>query len=122
MEISALVEKYFEQIEVEDTDFIPVDDAVSDAAYILLQIPINMVREYQSLKNRTEKLPDGVEFWKETGLVNRLQNYKKRFYFEHAPLLDILCYLKGEIWGEFYSCNSEKIRLEITEIPEFHSE
>lgn len=121
MEISELVEKYFEQIEVEDTDFIPINDAVSDAAYILLQLPIDMIKEYQALKNRTEKLPDSVEFWKETGLVKRLRNYKE-CNVGHAPLGDILDYLKEKVWGEFYSCNSKRIRLDITEIPEFHQE
>ncbi len=123
MGIPELVNKYFEQIEVENTDFVPVDNAVSDAAYLLLVLPIKMLKEYQKFKGSRKKLPDGAKFWKETGLARRLRDSKKYPRAVDAPLNDILDYLGGDVWGNYQELdNPSKIRLSITEIPEFYKE
>ena len=127
MDINSLMDKYFEQIEVEDADYVPFDDAKSDAAYILLNIPVAMLKEYLKLKGLKRKLPDGVKFWKETGLCKRLGNseehikqFRSRNHlndpFETFP--DFLDGLTGDVQGDYQELNSsEKIRLSITEIP-----
>ena len=120
--INTLIEKYLEQIQIEDVDYVPVDGALSDAAYLLLNIPLPMLQEYSKLKGQTTELPDGAEFWRETGLGNRLRNVDKHSR-SHEPLEDILEFLGGEIWGEYYNLgNSERIRLSITEVPEFYEQ
>jgi len=123
MNMQELVDKYFEQIEVEDTAFVPIDDAVSDAAYLLLNLPMQMLKEYQILKGSRKRLPDGAEFWKETRLVTRLRNSAKYQNVGREGLNDILDYLGGKVWGTYQELrNSERIRLDITEIPEFYPE
>lgn len=120
--INTLIEKYFDQIQIEDTDYVPFDGALSDAAYLLLNIPISMLREYSKLKGQTN-LPDGAEFWKEAGLRKKLRDSDKISRQSHEPLKDILEFLGGEVWGEYQHLgNSERIRLSITEIPEFYEE
>ncbi len=121
MDIDKLVDKYFNQIEIEDTDFVIVNDAVSDAAYLLLNVPTAMLKEYSQLKNQKEELPDGAEFWKETGLGKKLRNIECNYTGGHVSLPDILDYIEeGDVWGDYQELNSsEKIRLSITEIPEF---
>ena len=124
MDISELTDKYLEQIEVEDTDYEAVNDAVSDAAYLILILPVEMLSEYQQLKGDTGgEFPDGAEFWKETGLLGRLRTSGKIPTHAHAPLNDILEYLGGEVWGDYQSLNdSKRIRLQITEVPKFYPE
>jgi hypothetical protein len=127
MSIKSLVDKYFEQIEVENADYVPFDDAKSDAASILLNVPITMLKEYLQLKRQRKKLPEGAEFWKETGLCSRLKSSKKHIKqfrsvnhlhdsFEKFP--DFLDGLTGEVQGDYQELGSkERIRLSITEIP-----
>lgn len=115
-----LVDQYFDQIEIEDTNFVAVNDAVSDGAYLLLNLPTNMLREYQELKGQGERWPDGAEFWKVTGLGRRLRNSEKYYGQGHAPLNDILDYLEGEVQGDYQELlTTERIRLGIIEIIEF---
>ena len=124
MDLRQLVETYFDQIEIEDANFIPVDDAVSDAAYLLLNIPTEMLNAYSKLKDQNRELPDGAEFWKETGLQNKLRTSDKYHGQGHVSnLSDVLDYLGGKVWGEYRKLNSpERIRLGITEVPEFYSD
>lgn len=123
MRIPELVEKYFEQIEVEDTAFVPIDNAVSDAAYLLLNIPTKMLREYKKLKGSRKRLPDGAKFWKETELVIRLRDSARFQNVGREGLNDILDYLGGKVWGTYQELNNpDRIRLDITEIPEFYPE
>lgn len=121
MRIPELVEKYFEQIEVEDTAFVSIDDAVSNATYLLLNIPAEMLIKYQELEGSGKRLPDGAEFWKKTGLVTKLRNSAKYQDVGRERLNDILDYLEGNVWGSYQELNTpNRIRLDITEIPEFH--
>ena len=124
MGIDTLADKYFDQIRIEDTDFVPIDDAVSDAAYLLLNVPIKMLKEYLQLEGQNKKLPDGAEFWKETGLGKRLRNIEHSYTGGRVSLSDILDYIEeGDVWGDYQELNfSEKIRLSITEIPEFYDD
>ncbi len=124
MNMNQIVDTYFDQIEIEDADFVPVDDAVSDAAYLLLNIPTEMLRAYLRLKGQNRELPDGAEFWKETRLGSRLRTSDKYHGQGHVShLSDILDYLDGKVWGEYQKLNSpERIRLDITEVPEFYSD
>ncbi|MBD3249825.1 hypothetical protein GF336_07295 [Candidatus Woesearchaeota archaeon] len=122
MSMDTLMERYFDQIEIEDADFVPIDDAKSYAAYLLLDIPTEMLKEYLRLKGQNRELPDGAEFWKETGLGNLLRNSDKYHGQGHVShLSDILDYLESNVWGEYQRLNSqERIRLDITEVPEFY--
>ena len=121
--INTLIEKYFNQIQIEDTDYVPVNGAVSDAAYLLLNIPIQMLQEYSKLKGQNTELPDGAEFWRKTELRKRLKNSDRYPSRGHEPLEDILDFLGGEVWGEYQRLgNSERIRLSITEVPEFYED
>jgi hypothetical protein len=122
MDINKLVERYLNDIEIEDVDFEPVDNAIHDAAYLCLNIPINMLREYQELKGEDiNELPDGAEFWKETQLVKKLRTEEFSKILSHQPLYDILDFLNGEVWGNYQELNqpTDRIRLSITEVPEF---
>ncbi len=121
MDMNQLVDTYFDQIEIEDTNYVPINDAVSDAAYLLLNIPTAMLKEYLRLNGQNRELPDGAEFWKKTGLGKRLRISGKYHSQRHAPLNDILDYLDGDVWGEYQRLNSsERIRLDIREVPEFY--
>lgn len=115
------MEKYFSQIEIEDADFVSWDNAKSDAAYLLLNVPVTMLKEYMRMKGQNKKLPNGAEFWKETGLVRRLKDSDKYHGQGHVMFLpDVLDYLEGEVDGNYQELNDpERIRLSITEIPEF---
>jgi hypothetical protein len=122
MNIKELVGKYFGQIEIECTNFVPVNDAVSDAAYLVLSLPAEMLREYQRLKGREEQMPDGTEFWKEIELVRTLRKCEKYPARMHAPLSDILDYLGGEVWVAYQQSNNpDRIKLSITEVLEYSS-
>ncbi|MCK4730722.1 MAG: hypothetical protein KAT28_05380 [Candidatus Aenigmarchaeota archaeon] len=119
MSIDALVDKYFEQIAIEVTAYVPVDDAVSDAAHITLNLPLAMLREYSKLKGLDEELPDGAKFWKEINIIKRLRDSGKFIYHEYQLLRDILDFLGDDVEVTYQKYDSEKIRLDITEIPEF---
>ena len=75
------------------------------------------------LKNQEGELPDGTTFWKETQLGQRLRDvskvYNNKYEKGHESLRDILDFLEGKVWGEYYSFNTSKIRLSITEVPNF---
>ena len=121
MNMNQLVDTYFDQIKIEATDYVRVDYAASNAAYLLLNIPTAMLKEYLRLKCQNGELPDGAEFWKETGLGKRLRNSDKDRGQEHKQLEDVLDYLGGDVWGEYQELNSPgEIWLAITEIPEFY--
>ena len=120
MNVNDLVDKYFKQIAIEVIDYVPVDDAIHDAAYITLNIPLEMLKEYSKLKGLSEELPDGAEFWDETNLVKRLRDSDKSILHKYQPLGDILDSLGEDVEGIYQKLiSSERIRLDITEIPEF---
>ena len=121
MGMQELVDKYFNQIEVAYTDYVPVSDAKSDAAIITLEIPSAMVREYQRLKGSRKRFPDGVEFWRETGLLSRLEKSDKVPGRAHSntTLGDVLDYLGGKCWADFARISKDKVELSLTEVPEF---
>lgn len=118
MSMDALMRKYFDEIEIEDADFIPVNDAESDAACLLLNVPTEMLREYLVLKGQDRELPDGAEFWRETGLGNLLRASNKYRGQGHVSYLsDVLDYLEGDVFGEYLKLGSqERIVLDITEV------
>lgn len=122
MKVRELVDKYFGEIEVESAEFIPYDEAKSDVAYLLLNIPVAMFKEYLILKGQTKgKFPEGAEFWRETGLGKRLRNSNKDHGQGVSPLLDILDFLEGDVQIDYQDLfSSEKIRFEIMEIPELY--
>ena len=121
MNFDELVDKYFEEIEIGDTDYLPEDDCEYDIAYILLRIPLDMLRDYQRLKGRKEKeLPNGSEFWLETKLCEKLMDSNKYNGQGHEPLEDILEFLEVDVnfnYQELGQHNSRRIRLSISEIP-----
>ena len=119
MDIQTLVDKYFGLIEIEDTDYVPVDDAVSDAAYLLLDIPIAMLEEYARLHDQ-KMPPNGEEFWKETQLASRLRNSGKYRGQGHEPLSDILDFLEGDVAVHYQSLSPSVMRMSVYEIPRFH--
>lgn len=118
-----LVDKYIDQIRIEDTDYVLIDDSIGpDAAMILLKIPIEMLKEFQRI-NYKEGLPDPIEFWEKTELVRRLRSDEPSLV-GHADLRDILKWLDGtNLSAEYQELNSsEKIRLMVTEIPKEYPE
>lgn len=123
MDVGELVDNYFDRIEIEDCDYVPVDDATHDAAYLLLSLPMEMLREYCRLRDIGGDLPDGAEFWRESGLLERLRNSDKYHGQGREPLPDILDFLGGDVWGTFQGPSSrEQIRLDVTEVPEFYKD
>lgn len=131
--MNKLVDKYFDQIQVESTEYLDGDDVGCDAAYLLLQLPIQMLRDYQELRKsgyvefpvgkldniQLEKLPEGVQFWKETGLKERLQESCKYVIGSYESLDDILIFLGGNVSVDYQNIHSsERIRMSITEIVE----
>jgi len=121
MTMQELVDRYFNQIKVTYTDYVPINDAKSDAATITLEIPSEMIREYQRLKGSRKRLPDGAEFWKETGLLERLKSSNKVPERAHSntTLGDVLDYLGGKCWVDFARTSKDRVELSLTEIPEF---
>jgi len=121
-EISDILDKYFDQIEVEDIDYVPWDDAVSDVAYLLLIVPTAMLQEYLRLKGQNKNLPDGAEFWKATNLRERLRHSNKYHGQGREPLGDILDFLGRDVQADYQELHDHgRIRLSIYEIPtEFH--
>ncbi len=119
--MNELLDKYFDQIEIKDADFVPIDNAKSDVAWLYLIIPTKMLREYSTLKNKNKKLPDGAEFWKETGLGEKLRNSDKYHGQGHVCFLtDILDYLDGKVSVNYYKFDSKiMIGFDIAETPEF---
>lgn len=121
MSVEEIVDKYFPKIELEDTDYVIVDDAKSDAAYILLQVPRAMLREYLALKGQSKDLPDPVEFWQDSNLVKKLRGSDKYHGQGHEHLVDMLDFLGGEVTAYYQALhNSDMMRLAITEVPEFY--
>ncbi len=123
MSVEQIVNKYFPQIQVEYTEYVPIDDAKSDAATISLRVPTAMLREYLTLKGQTKELPDPVEFWTDSGLVGKLRGSDKQVEGQHETLRAILDFLGGKVTGNYQRLNTqEAIRLSITEVPEFHKD
>ena len=117
MDMNTLVEKYFDQIEIEDADFESTDNGKPYPAYLTLIIPMAMLKEYLRLKGQNKKLPDGAEFWKETGLGRRLRNFDKYPERRHGTYLnDILDYLEGNVLGDYQKLYTPgRMRLSIHE-------
>jgi len=125
MEMEKLVDKYFDEIEIESAEFIPYDEAKSDAAYLLLNIPMAMLMEYLKLKSQTKrKFPDGVKFWKETGLGKRLLSSDKyQGQGTVSSLSDVLDFLEDDVQVDYQDLSySEKIRFAVIEIPELYQD
>jgi hypothetical protein len=123
MDYKALIDRYIKDLEVEDVDYVPVDDCSHDAAYLLLNLPTGMLREYSRMANGNDnQLPDGVSFWRETGLGLRLQEVDRKKVRTHEPLADILEVLnaKGVALDARYQefADKKRIRLSIEEMPE----
>ncbi|NOQ37916.1 hypothetical protein GQ472_03425 [archaeon] len=115
-ELDNLMDKYLDKIFIEYVDYEPVDDAVSDAAMITLNVPLEMLKDYQALKGQDQDLPDPAEFWKDTQLAKLLKDCDKVFH-QREPLLDILYFLDGDVDGEYQKLQDpERIRLEIYEV------
>jgi len=124
MRMQELVDRYFNQIEVTYTGYVPISDAKSDVATITLEIPFAMIREYQRLKDSRKRLPDGAEFWRETGLLTRLKNSDKVSRHAHfdTTLSDVLDYLGGKCWVDFARMSKDKVKLSVTEVPDFYED
>lgn len=123
MTIQELLDKYWDQIDVEESDYIAFDNAKHDAAYLLLSLPLPLLREYQVLKSDSKELPDAAEFWKETGLGERLGHSERVYKRGHEPLKDILSFLQGKIRVTYETSGGpDRIFLDVTEIPEFYEE
>jgi hypothetical protein len=118
-EMQKLVDTYFPQIEVTYTDFDPwhkVGDGNSDAAVLRITVPKEMLDKYSSMTGLQKGLPNGVEFWKETKLAERLREYKGRISGEHAPLLDILDFLRRSVQVDYSGPFDSKVDISICEI------
>lgn len=123
MSVEQIVGKYFPQIQVEYTEYVPMNEAKSDAATITLRVPTAMLREYLASKGQTKELPDPVDFWVDSGLVNKLRGSNKQVESQHEPLDDILDFLGGEVTGSYQGLAvQEQIKLSITEVPEFYTD
>ena len=119
MDITYLVDKYFKKIEIEDADFVPINNFSSEVPYLSLILPIEMLKEYSRIINQEDKLPDGKEFWKKTDLENKLKNSDKYHGQGHITFLsDVLCYLEENSEVRYEKLNSsEKIRMTIKGTP-----
>lgn len=114
-QIQDLVDKYFDLIEIEDTNFI--DNPEYNLAYLLLNVPTALLKEYSAMKNQ-KKLPDPAEFWEQTKLGDRLKKSCKYTGQGHEPLLDILEFLEGQVQGNYQELHTpDRIRMSITELP-----
>src|SRR3989339_2115966 len=91
-----LVDKYFDQIEIEYTDFDFPYGGFPDSAYLQLNVPTEMLLQYNRKRNKKRGLPRGAKFWKESDLVERLRNSDKYHGQGNNPLSDILDYLHGD--------------------------
>lgn len=117
MSMIELAKKYFDQIKVDRTDFIPIDDCAvdCDAAELVLEIPRAMLREYSRIKTGTNRYPDPAEFWKETGLADLLRGSDKKIgwhCYAKVPLDDALDYLRGsELFVEYQGSHDPKTKL-----------
>ncbi len=114
-EIATLVERYLSQIEVEDVDYVPWNDASHDCAYLLLKIPKPFLQEYLAISGETTKMPDGEKLWQETALREKLGS--KIPLKEHEPLADILEFLGGKVQVDYQDCG-ERVRMSICEYPQ----
>lgn len=114
-QISNLIEKYFDEIKIEEIGFEPDYGAVSDAAYMIINIPKKMIEGYQKLK---EKNVSALDFWKGTNLRKKLRRLNK--FEDSTSVNDILDFLDGKILAEFRQSSGERIRMYITEIPEYN--
>jgi len=122
MSVNQLASTYIDRIEIEDTEYVPIDDAVSDAACLTLTVPTVMLRDYSRLRALKRELPNGPKFWRDTRLGELLRNSDKYHDQGHEPLSDILDYLEGKVWVDYQRFRNlpEIIRMSVTEVPEFH--
>lgn len=121
MDMKRLVTKYFDEIQIEDTDYVPWDDAVHDAAYLSLNLPTAVIEQYQKIQG-INKMPDAAEFWHKTELSERLANSGKYHGQGHEPLEDILEFLDGEVQAHWQTITDTRIRLEVYEIPRVYDD
>lgn len=120
-EIDLLIDQYWNSIEIEYTEFYPVDHSSSDAAYINVRIPLALVTEYQQLRGMAmNSLPEPERFWRETRLCQRLRESPRPVDRggDHGPLFDVLEYLDGKVVGKFErNQRSQYVNLCINDIP-----
>ena len=114
--VDALVDTYFDRIEIEDTDFYPSDGV--DLAFVSLNIPKEMLQEYLRLKGQDRDLPDVAEFWKDTDMLRRLWESDKYHGQGHEPLEHVLRYLDGAVWGEYSEREEGIVTLDVFEEPD----
>lgn len=101
-DFSVLADNYLDSILVEDSDFVIHDNASHDVASLNIQLPTAMLLEYLSMKGIQDWKFDGVEFVKETKLVEKLEASEKSEYsWYRQPLLDTAYWLKGEIYVSY---------------------
>ena len=120
-EIDELVEKYWGQVEVESAGYEQayVNPPISyDPASLVLVVPRGMLQEFSQKRGKKQGLPDPVEFWKETKLLDRLRRFDKTPHGSGISyyLKEVLDYLEGEVDAEYQELNnSDLVRLTISE-------
>lgn len=101
MDIGKLVDKHFDEIEVTNINYEPVDDSTHDCSNIYLDIPTEIIRAYQEAKGLGADEFNPAEFFKDAGLAEKLENYKDNISVAKmgCDLPSILEYLHGDIVG-----------------------
>ena len=126
LKIKELVDRYIEEIYINDVDYVPWNDAPHDCAYLSLDVPRAFLDDYLVLQGqKNKKWPDGIELWNTTELRERLKGKKPRK--SHAPLSDILEFLGGRVqvdyYVDYYDYSKVRVGIGITEFPrEFNPE
>ena len=117
MDISLLVDNYLDQIIVEHTEFLAVNDADCDPTCLILNVPTAMLREYAHLTGKDHDFPDGVGFWRKTKLKDKLYRPGIQIRHEYVPLATILDFLGGEVDVAYQKLpDPDRILLDITEV------
>ncbi len=113
-----LMDKYLDEIYIESADYEPMDvDITFDVATITLNVPVEMLKEYQELKGKDGDMPEPAEFWKDTKLAERLKDYDGTFNL-HRTLPDVLKCLMGPVSGMYQRMQDpERMRMKIYEVP-----
>ena len=103
--IKKLVNKYLGQMNLRRVDYDPLEEN----ARVWLDVPVAMLEEYSQIRARRGELPDGTEFWKETGLAEIIRRRKKFCQrFGSCHLNDVLSQLTGAIRTEYINSRSPK--------------
>ena len=113
-----LMDKYFDEIYIESADYEPMDvDITFDVAAITLNVPVEMLKEYQELKGQDGDMLEPAEFWKDTKLAERLKDYNATFNL-YRTLPDVLDCLIGPVSGTYHRMQDpERMMMEIYEVP-----